>query len=148
VKSKRKRGRKIELKTKESFATANHDKYQEHCLNQEGNDGSPSLRVVWKLLLVVLMFSEGPDCHLEKPCSSKHTCRKALGHDSEGSPGIKLIGVVWTGDVSKELCEGVGCRIRDPSLFSSRRSEVSQCQMNRQVTQLRQNKDGKGGIDL
>lgn len=57
-----------------------------HCLEKEWYDALPVPRVVFKLFLVIPVFTQRPDSHLIKTTCGEQQGRQTLGHHTETDP--------------------------------------------------------------
>lgn len=73
---------------------------------------------------------------------------KTLSHNAEEDPRIHLIGVVGTWDKVEENGKGVSGWFRYFALARASWAQISQCDMDRQVSQLAEQKSDKPRIDL
>ena len=80
-------------------------------LEQKRKDGLPP-GVIFELLPVVAVLSQGPDSHLIGPGQGEQSGWNALGHDSESDPGPDLVGVVRAADKVEKACHGVGVGVQ------------------------------------
>lgn len=94
------------------------------------------------------MFPLRPHRHLDEAHQREEGHGQTLGHQSEAQPRAQLISVVGAGDQQEDPGKGVFSRIRDLPGLRSWWSEISQGDVDGEVSDLTEQEHDEGQSDL
>lgn len=105
-------------------------------LQQERYDRFAALGIIFELLLVVPVLALSPHSHLIESSHCEEGRRQSVCHGTESDPGQDFVCVVRARHEIEQDREGVAGGERDATLFGSCRSEVSESDVDAEITQF------------